>query len=87
MLRISKNKQVVEYLEGLKMSRSPNKQYRSSPDISNLAEPSNVNITIRKRKHDDDFTDALKELTSEIKNTFNIWKAEIHDNISQVKID
>ncbi|CAH2088169.1 unnamed protein product [Euphydryas editha] len=67
------------------MLRSPNKQYSSNPDISGLSEPNN--ITVRKRKHDEDYSEALMHLTSNIANKLDIWKAEIQNNISQVKKD
>ncbi|XP_045452745.1 uncharacterized protein LOC123661849 [Melitaea cinxia] len=67
------------------MLRSPNKQYCSDPDISRLSEPHN--ITVRKRKHDDDCSEELKHLTSNIANKLDTWKAEIQNNISQIKKD
>lgn len=69
------------------MYRSPNKPYCSNPDISESDASSNV--TARKRKHDDDFSEALRtfsqNFTAEIRSTLKDWKTEIQDEISEIK--
>lgn len=67
------------------MIRSPGKQHSSNPDISKLVESNN--IVLRKRKHEDDFSEALKNHSSELTMTLHHWKAEIQNNISQLKSD
>jgi prefoldin subunit 5 len=64
------------------MIRSPDKQYSSNPDISNLAETSR--ITFRKRKYEEDMSDAFKDFASEIKTTLHSWKDEIQGNMMQM---
>jgi gas vesicle protein len=64
------------------MIRSPDKQYSSNPNISNLAETSRT--TLRKRKYEEDMSDAFKDFTSEIKTTLHSWKNEIQGNMMQM---
>ncbi|CAG5004220.1 unnamed protein product [Parnassius apollo] len=65
------------------MLRSPDKLYSSNPDINKSGEPSSM--TTRKRKHDSDFSEALKTFTSEIRCTLHSWKKEIQDEVSGIK--
>ncbi|KAL0839882.1 hypothetical protein ABMA28_016505 [Loxostege sticticalis] len=65
------------------MLRSPNKLYNSDPELRTAVEQENV--THRKRKHGEDFSEAFDDFTSKITDTLNNWKTEIHNEISQLK--
>lgn len=63
------------------MLRSPNKHYNSDPDLRNLQE----NVTHRKRKHGEDFSEAFNDFSSKIMDTLNSWKIDMRSDISQLK--
>ncbi|CAK1589849.1 unnamed protein product [Parnassius mnemosyne] len=80
---LSVEKVVDCVLSHIRKDSTPRKPYNSNPDINKSGEPSNM--TTRKHKHDNDFSEALNNFTSEIRRTLRDWKKEIQDEISGIK--
>lgn len=62
------------------MLRSPINRFGSSPDLSTTSE----NITVRKRRHDDEFNESFNEFTKNIMATLKEWKADLQHNFSEI---
>ncbi|XP_026327656.1 uncharacterized protein LOC113235949 [Hyposmocoma kahamanoa] len=62
------------------MLRSPISRFGSSPDLSTTS----GNISVRKRRHDDDFHQSFNEFTKNIMSTLKEWKIDLEHNFSEI---